>query len=312
MNPYILGFSPVFKEKIWGGRALEKLGKALPNSKPYGESWEISAHPNGSSMITNGELTGKTLAEILPVYGEKIVGSEIWKKYKGQFPLLLKLLDINDKLSIQVHPDDAYAIPHENSFGKAECWYILSASPDATLIMGMNEGWDKKSYLDQANKGNFDNMFAKISVKAGDLVTIRPGMVHASLDGSIFIVELQQNSDVTYRIYDFDRTENGVARPLHISQSADTIDFTAKADVKNFASLPEATLLDWEYFSMKKLALKGKKSYPSVPVMRLFIVMEGSIGVEGNTFAMGQSFLAPANHPFELNGEASFIEAFPK
>ncbi|MGL5255313.1 MAG: type I phosphomannose isomerase catalytic subunit [Brevinema sp.] len=312
MKPHILGFSPIFKEKIWGGRAFEKLGKNLPNDKPFGESWEISAHPHGSSTIINGDFKGKTLSEVLSSHGEQIVGSEIWKKYKGQFPLLLKLLDVNDKLSIQVHPDDSYAIPNENSFGKAECWYILYASPDATLIMGMKEGWNKQSFFDQASKGNFDNMFSQISIQAGDLITICPGMVHANLSGSIFLVEVQQNSDITYRIYDFDRTENGVRRPLHIKQSADIIDFVAQADVKNFASTPNATLTDWKYFSMKKITIHEKKIYDDFPTMRLFIVIKGSVSVDGNTFTVGQSFLAPANYAFELIGNACYIESYPK
>lgn len=314
MKAYVLTFSPVFKEKVWGGRALERvLGKILPDAKPYGESWEISAHGNGSSVITNGHLAGKTLAEILPQHGKDFVGEAIWNKYQGAFPLLLKFLDVNDKLSIQVHPSDAYALPNENSFGKAECWYILSASPDAKLIMGMKPGFNKESYLAQALAGDFNGLFEEVSVRAGDLVTIAPGMVHASLEGSILLYELQQNSDITYRIYDFGRSENGSCRPLHLDKSADVIDFSAPADIRHFPQDRDAVLLDWPYFSLKRLRVAKGLDCAPLPHMRFYTVIEGSLGLgTGESLGLGESCLVPAHCPCVFRGDALVMEAYPK
>lgn len=319
MNYYPMQFSFVLKEKIWGGRALEKiLNKQLPSDKLYGESWEVSAHPNGLGIVLNGEFRNQTLPNILKHHGENIVGKEIWQKYEGIFPLLLKFLDINDKLSIQVHPDDMYAIPHEKSFGKAECWYIISASDDAKLIMGMKNGITKEQYLAKAYHNDFTNMFEEISVKADDLVVIHPGMVHASLEGSILLCELQQNSDITYRIYDFDRLENGIKRPLHIEKSADVINFNAQADLKHFENntQSEIILLDWEYFSLSRIIIQGKNIRPSIPTMRLYALLAGQLTLTSNhttlTLKKGDTILVPANLKIVLEGHATLLEAYPK
>ncbi len=317
MKPMI--FSTVFKEKIWGGRALETiLGKALPSDQLYGESWEASAHSNGLGIVLNGEFKGKTLPEILSQHGEEILGAEISKKYSNTFPLLLKFLDINDKLSIQVHPDDLYSIPVEKSFGKAECWYVISASPDAKLIMGMKNGITAEHYIQKAEQNDFDDLFEEISVKAGDLIVIKPGMVHASLEGSILICELQQNSDITYRIYDFDRLENGVKRPLHIKKSADVIDFEAKADVRHYGDNTdkELTLLDWEYFNLSRLIIDDKLSRPSISTVKLYSVLDGDfkLSCDGENWdiSKGDGFLLPARLEISFEGKGTILESFPK
>lgn len=320
MKLYPMIFSSVFKEKIWGGRALQDiLGKELPQIDTlYGESWEASAHPNGLGIILNGEYKGKTLPELLEKHAELILGEKISKKYGTTFPLLLKFLDINDKLSIQVHPDDIYSIPVEKSFGKAECWYVISASPDAKLIMGMKQGLTAKEYTEKAEKNDFTEMFEEISVKSGDLVVIKPGMVHASLEGSILICELQQNSDITYRIYDFDRLENGVKRPLHIKKSADVIDFEAEADIRHYGNSQEdiLCLLDWEYFNLSRLILKGKINRPTNSAMKIYSILDGEINLyfdkEIYSLTKGSSFLLPANLEIILEGTGTILEAYPK
>ena len=320
MKFYPMQFSPVFKEKVWGGRALNTiLGKNLPDKdQNYGESWEASSHANGLGIVLNGSFKGKTIPELLNSYSVEILGKDITEKYLNIFPLLLKFLDINDKLSIQVHPDDFYAIPIEKSFGKAECWYVISASDDATLIMGMKEGITSEQYVENANNNKFDDMFEEISVKAGDLVVIKPGMVHASLKGSILICELQQNSDITYRIYDFDRLENGVKRPLHIKKSADVIDFDAKADVRSFAKNQDkiVELLDWEYFTLNRLTIDSTTIRPSIPVMKLYSILKGTVAITCNcetlNLTQGDSFLLPANLEISIEGNGELLEALPK
>lgn len=320
MKFYPMLFQPIFKEKVWGGRALKNiLGKKLPDDKLYGESWEASAHPNGLGTVLNGEFKGKTIPELLTEYPTQLLGTPIAEKYQNMFPLLLKFLDINDKLSIQVHPNDLYAIPVEKSFGKAECWFIISASPDAKLIMGMKEGVSKDHYLNKAKNNDFSDLFKEISIKQGDLIVIQPGMVHASLEGSVLICELQQNSDITYRIYDFDRLENGVQRPLHIDKSADVIDFEAKADIRHFANNqdPCIELLDWEYFTLNKLTLTNS-TITRLPLdtMKLYSILTGTITVifEGTEtpLTQGDSFLLPANLEISLTGKGELLEAFPK
>ncbi len=308
----MLFFSSVYKKKIWGGRALEKiLGKELPDSGLYGESWEASAHPNGLGVVLNGEYKGMTLPDILKKDAEKILGAEIYKKYGDNFPLLLKFLDINDKLSIQVHPDDMYAIPVEKSFGKAECWYIMHASPDAKIIMGMKEGITKDIYLEKAALNDFTGMFEEVGVKSGDLVVIQPGMVHASLEGSVFICEVQQNSDITYRIYDFDRLEDGRKRPLHIQKSADVIDFAAKADIRH-CDEASAVLLDWEYFKLSRYTLSGDMSFEPFGAVRLYTVLSGEFLFEDMPLKSGSAVLLPANEAMSIKGSSVILEVYPK
>jgi len=315
---YPMQFSSVFKEKVWGGRALNNyFDKTLPNNNLYGESWEVSAHPNGLGKVLNGEFKNLTLPNILKNHGENIVGKSIWQQYEGLFPLLLKFLDINDKLSIQVHPDDLYAIPHEKSFGKAECWYIISASDNAKLIMGMKKNITKEYFLQKAYQNDFNNLFEEITIQSGDLVVIHPGTVHASLEGSILLYELQQNSDITYRIYDFDRLENGKKRLLHIEKSSDVIDFHAKADIRRFGNNnPDLTLLDWEYFCLTRLLLNGTITRPILPIMRLYSILEGSIILISNNTKLnlkkGDTVLVPANLEVHLEGKACLLEAYPK
>ncbi|MGL4367674.1 MAG: type I phosphomannose isomerase catalytic subunit [Brevinemataceae bacterium] len=310
---------PVFKEKVWGGHALaDVLGKQLPDKKNYGESWEISAHPNGPGLILNGKFQGQTFDSVIQKHGKELLGASIWEKYQGKFPLLLKFLDINDKLSIQVHPDDSYAEEQENSFGKAECWYVISASEDAELVMGMKDDITREQYLSNAEQNKFDNMFKTVNVSKDDLVVIKPGMVHASLKGSILICELQQNSDITYRIYDFDREECGKKRDLHIEQSADVIDFKAQPDVRHFQDIDqqEIELLDWEYFVLKKLNIKGIVNRPVLDTMRLYSVLNGCIVMEsGNTkleLVQGESVFVPAGLTVLFEGKAELLEAYPK
>ncbi|MGL4562347.1 MAG: type I phosphomannose isomerase catalytic subunit [Brevinema sp.] len=319
MTRYPMLLETVYKTKVWGGRALETvLGKSLPTDELYGESWEVSAHPNGIGTILNGPFVGKTLPDLLKEHGKEILGQKIYDKYQGKFPLLLKFLDINDKLSIQVHPSDSYALPHENSFGKAECWYIISATEDAELIMGMKPHVTKEEYLNKAHNNQFDDMFEHISVKPGDLVRIDPGVVHGSLKGSILICELQQNSDITYRIYDFDREENGVKRPLHIEKSADVIAFDAKPQITNFnnSKEDEVILLDWDYFSLRKVTISSLLVRPTMDVMRLYSILEGTmeftIDETSISVTTGAGVLVPANATVQIQGSGIFLEAYPK
>lgn len=228
-----LKFTKVLKEKVWGGREFESfLHIPLPAGKTFGESWEVSAHPNGPSVVAEGPYQGTTLPELLASEGPGLVGAAVWRNYGERFPLLIKYLDVHDKLSIQVHPDDEYAQAHEGEFGKSECWYVLSASPDAKLILGMSPGVTKDEFARRSREGAWDGLFREVPVAQGDFVHIVPGTVHASLTGSVLICEIQQNSDTTYRIYDFDRLENGKPRALHLDKALDVIRFDEEPRIR--------------------------------------------------------------------------------
>lgn len=314
---YPLKIAPVFKKKIWGGRALfDQLNKKLPDEGLYGESWEASVHPNGMGMVLNGSFSGLLFADLLAEYGKEIIGERLWQKYNGQFPLLLKFLDINDKLSLQVHPDNNYALKIGQSFGKAECWYIISASPDAKVVMGVKEDITFEHYAQQAVIQNFEGLFNEILVKDGDLIVIPPGMIHGTLAGSLLIFEIQQNSDLTYRIYDFDRLENGMKRTLHYQESLENINFSLRPNICNFKNNKgQKILLDWEYFSLSQLVISGSYFISSIDVLRFYTSIEGTVSVSYNntTFVLHKAevLVLPAFCSIDIYGDAVLFEILP-
>lgn len=315
---YPLKIASVFKKKIWGGRALmNQLNKVLPDNDLYGESWEASVHPNGMGMILNGSFSGRLFADVLADHGKEILGERLWKKYHGQFPLLLKFLDINDKLSLQVHPDNNYALKTGQFFGKAECWYILSASPDAKIVMGMRDHITYEYYAQQAAKQNFEGLFNEITVKAGDLIVIPPGMVHGTLAGSLLVFEIQQNSDLTYRIYDFDRLENGIKRTLHYQESLENINFALRPDIRNFKNNKKSEiLLDWEYFLLSQLVISGSYTISYHDVLRFYTPINGTVSVRFNnqTFVLQKTevLVLPAFCSIDIYGDAVLFEILPR
>ena len=313
---YPLRFEKVFIDKIWGGRVLESsLGMNLPDEKIIGESWEVSAHKNGMSIVENGELAGKTLQEVLDEYKEKLVGEKVYEEYKNLFPLLIKYLDINDRLSIQVHPSDEYAMKHEGELGKSESWYIIEASDDAKLILGMKDGMTKEKFLEKAKNNDFDDMFKVKAVKKGDFIDINPGTVHASLEGSILIAEIQENSDVTYRIYDFDREENGVKRDLHLDKAAEVIDFGMEVELVNgnlSDSETKKRLVSKKYYTIDKIKIDNKKMEDFCDEsLIIYSILDGagSIKSENHTLDIkkGESILIPVNVKVELDGNLELL-----
>lgn len=222
----LLVLEPVFVEKIWGGRKLEReFGYRIPDG-PIGECWAISAHPHGDCLVCEGPYAGCRLSELWDTHRELFGGAP-----GDRFPLLIKILDASDSLSVQVHPDDAYAAEHEDgSLGKRECWYVLDADEDAHIIVGQHAR-DRAEFLQMVHDGRWSDLLNEIPVHAGDFFAVEPGTVHAILAGTL-ILETQQSSDVTYRVYDFDRVDaDGVARDLHVEQSADVVDYAAAPPV---------------------------------------------------------------------------------
>ena len=225
---YPLSFEPVFKDYIWGGRNLEtKLGRVIPEGI-VAESWEISAHPNGQTRVASGPLTGWTLGALHERLGERLAGRRadvLEADGSRTFPLLIKLLDANHWLSVQVHPDDAYAREHAGERGKTELWIILHAEPGAELIYGLKAGAGRTLFAEAARAGSIEAMLHRVPVQTGDAVYVPAGTVHA-LGPGVIVAEIQQNSDTTYRLYDWGRSgADGKARPLHIQQGLEAIDW---------------------------------------------------------------------------------------
>jgi mannose-6-phosphate isomerase len=264
-NIYPLTFTPVFRDYIWGGRNLEtKLGRHLPPGI-VAESWEISGHPSSPTVVDNGFFAGKSLPEIQEILGLDLVGRRSQAMLaRGKFPLLIKLLDANKPLSVQVHPDDAYAQRHENGeLGKTEMWYILHAETGAYLIYGLKGEITPAQFRQALEVGNLESCLHQLPVKAGESVFIPAGSVHAIMEG-ILLAEIQQNSDTTYRVYDWNRVgADGKPRPLHIDKALDVINFDQVKPgpyqpelIAEDDSLRREFLTKCPYFNVEKVTVK--------------------------------------------------------
>jgi mannose-6-phosphate isomerase len=221
-----LTFTPVLKNYIWGGRNLEKLGRILPKGV-IAESWEIAGHEDGTTVVDSGPFAGRLLTEVHAGLGLALIGrNNGWAQERGKFPLLIKLLDANNALSVQVHPGDAYALAHEgNELGKTEMWVVLHAEPDAEVILGVKEGTTPQTFRQALEAGHLEPCLHHIPVKTGDHICVPAGTLHAIM-GGLIIAEIQQNSNTTYRVYDWNRVgADGKPRPLHVDQALNVIDF---------------------------------------------------------------------------------------
>jgi mannose-6-phosphate isomerase len=267
---YPLFFSPVLKHYMWGGRNLEKLGRHLPDESQVAESWEIASHLDGMTVITNGVFQGKTLPQLMEILGLDLVGSNNqWAFDRKIFPLMVKLLDAERRLSVQVHPDDVYARENEgNELGKAEMWVVLWAEPGAEIIYGFSKETTPKDLRRAISNGRLEPYLHKIPVKAGDHICVPPGSLHAILEG-VMLVEIQQNSNTTYRVFDWNRTDNsGKARSLHVDKALGVINYQ-QVDV----SLPQAKAIastaQWQreqlcqnrYFTTERITFYDEAQY---------------------------------------------------
>ena len=248
---YPIRFENVYYEKIWGGRDLEAFRNNLP-SGDVGESWDIACHPSGTGVVANGELKGKKFDEIISEFGHALVGSKVSTE---KFPLLVKLINSGEKLSVQVHPGDEYAQRVENQLGKTEAWYVVNAKPGAKLIVG-TKNCDKEVFAKAIEEGKSEDYLNVVDVKKGDCFLINSGLVHAICEGLI-IVEIQQNSDVTYRVYDYGRP-----REIHVEKSLDVIDFELEAEnlsnkeVIKFNGFYKIDFCENKYFGMQKIDIE--------------------------------------------------------
>jgi mannose-6-phosphate isomerase len=219
-------FTPVLKDYLWGGRNLERIGRSLPEGI-IAESWEIAGHEDGTTVVNNGHFAGQPLTAVQDQLGLDLVGrNNAWAQERGKFPHLIKILDANRRLSVQVHPDDDYALDHEgNELGKTEMWVILHAEPEAQIILGVKKGTTREKFRQAIEEGQLEPFLHYLPVKNGDHICVPAGSLHAIMGGSL-IAEIQQNSNTTYRVYDWNRVgEDGQPRPLHVDKALDVIDF---------------------------------------------------------------------------------------
>lgn len=299
----LIFFAPVKKQTIWGGDSLAALYGFDTPGAPIAEAWTVSAHPSGDCTVTGGTWDGMTLGSL-------------WKEqpqlfacpWEAQFPLLIKFIDAAQSLSVQVHPDDAYAAAHEVTAdgsrcrGKSECWYVVSARPGASLVLGHNAA-TRQEAAQMIEENRWDELLRTVPVRAGDFFRIDPGTVHA-IGAGIIILETQQSSDVTYRLYDYGRLQNGKPRPLHLRQSLDVMTVPARDAAEHpqpVAVSPQrgtATLTRLEkcsYFSVCKLVLDGALTLPGPASFAAVTILEGTGTVNGCPVKKGQSFVVP--HP---------------
>jgi mannose-6-phosphate isomerase len=284
MNPtlYPLKFKPILKDKIWGGPKLrDVLGKKA--SDKAGESWEISGVEGDVSIVENGFLAGNSLQEVAEIYMGDLVGDVIFDRFGVEFPLLIKFIDAADYLSVQVHPDDALARERHNSYGKTEMWYIVE-SDRGELIAGFNRKLDREEYLKYFNEGRLKEILNHEAVAPGDIYFMPAGRIHAIGPG-VLLAEIQQTSDVTYRIYDWDRTDDqGNARELHTGLALDAIDFTFHPTCKTaYQPLENSTVtaVDSPFFttSVIKLDQPVEKDFNLIDSFVIYLCMEGAAGI---------------------------------
>lgn len=320
MSLYPLKFKEVYKEYIWGGKGLDKIGKQV-GSKKIAESWEIACHEDGMSVVADGELKGKTLLELVNEFGEKLLGSRV---ESGEFPLLVKFINAKNKLSVQVHPDDEYALANEGEQGKNEAWVVLHAEEGAKMIIDVAPNVDKNSFKKAINSNDVESCLNYIEVKAGDIINIPAGLVHAIGEG-IILAEIQQNSNTTYRVYDYNRKDsNGNQRELHVSKALDVIDFSdKKLDKKahgitlgmGMSSIRTIAVAN-QYFCIETFVIEEDlKQHADGETFLIYIFTKGEgkllYGENSIDVKMGDTILVPASMgEFSISGEMNFIKSY--
>ena len=258
MKFYPLTFTPILKDRIWGGTKLKTYLNKPIVSETTGESWEISTVPGDISVVNNGVLKGKNINEIIDLFPEEILGKSVISRFGKQFPLLFKFIDAKEDLSIQLHPNDALAKARHNSFGKTEMWYVMQADESARLVVGFKKDSNQQEYLEHLENKNLIDLLNEYPVSKGDVFFLETGTIHA-IGAGVVVAEIQQTSDVTYRIYDWDRVDaNGNGRELHTELALDAINYQttpSKIDYKEEVN-KSTTVVDCPYFVTNIIALQ--------------------------------------------------------
>lgn len=308
-NKEIIFVEPIFKENIWGGNRLRaEYGYHIPSNNT-GECWAVSAHESGDCKVTTGTYAGKTLTELWKN------NQELFGNIGGEkFPLLVKIIDAKDDLSIQVHPDDEYAkINENNSLGKTECWYILDCKEGQDIVIGHNAA-SKEELKSMINNKEWNKLIRTIPIKKGDFLQIDPGTVHA-IKGGTLILETQQNSDITYRVYDYDRLTDGLPRELHIDKSIDVINVPFEDNVledKIEVSKQCKKLIECKYYEVFKFEITKKEEFVQDKPFLIMSVVEGEGRINNQLIKKGEHFLLPNGFEnYNLEGNMMIIASCP-
>ena len=299
---YPLKFNPILKEKIWGGQKLKTVLNKVSDLPNIGESWEISDVDGDTSIVSQGKLKGASLKQLIETYKADLIGQKNYKIFGNKFPLLIKFIDAKEDLSIQLHPNDKLAAARHNSFGKTEMWYVMQADDNANLIVGFNQKMTPKTYLEHLEAKTLTEILNFDKVKEGDTYFIEVGRVHA-IGAGVMLAEIQQTSDITYRVYDWDRTDvNGHLRELHNDLAIDAIDFDMKDDFRvSYSKHANETneMVTCPYFKTNFLQLsKTIQKLNTFDSFIIYICLEGQAQFESNNFSevieKGETILIPA------------------
>ena len=318
MKLYPLQFQPILKDRIWGGTKLKTYLNKPITSEITGESWEISTVENDVSIIANGTLKDKSLNDIINESPEQVLGTKVYQQFGKQFPLLFKYLDAREDLSIQVHPNDTLAAKRHNSFGKTEMWFVMQADADARLIVGFKEKSSPEEYLKSLENNTILSILDTKTVEKGDVFFLETGTVHAIGAGTV-IAEIQQTSDITYRLYDFDRVDaQGTTRELHVDLALDAINYDVVDAEKKYSKMVNTSnaVVDCNYFTTNFIPLDGAISVAkNGQSFTVYMCVEGSFTLiyqeEEYHYNVGDTVLLPAEIvEFEIKGKASVLEIY--
>jgi mannose-6-phosphate isomerase len=317
-----LKFQPLFKYRIWGGNKLKTVLNKDYDSESIGESWEISDVPNDETVVADGSLKGYTLKQLIQEFKGEFLGESVYKQFGEAFPLLIKFIDAKTPLSIQVHPNNEYAKAHHNSFGKNEMWYIMQADEDANIIVGFEKEIDKKQFKQHLEDKSVLEVMHHENVKKGDAFYIPTGRIHA-IGAGVMLAEIQQTSDVTYRVYDYDRVDKttGKTRELHTEQATEVLDFNVESSYKTDYQKELNTsnkLIHSPYFKSNFLPIIGevKKDYSNVDSFVIYMCVSGQavIQYQQKDYAIntGETILLPAsvNDVMLKSDDAQILEVY--
>jgi len=318
MKLYPLQFEPILKERIWGGTKLKTFLNKPITSNITGESWEISTVDNDVSVVANGSLKGKSLNELINEFPEAVLGTKVYAQFGKQFPLLFKYLDAREDLSIQLHPNDELAKKRHNSFGKTEMWYVMQADTDAQLIVGFKEKSSPEEYIENLKNKTLLTILDTKKVKQGDVFMLETGTIHA-IGAGIVIAEIQQTSDITYRVYDFDRVDaSGKTRELHIDLALEALNYEKIQSQRFYSKTENITneIVNCKYFTTNFIPLDGNiEIHKNQTSFTVYMCVEGGFKLtfanESYSYKKGDTVLIPAAiSDFQLSGKASILEIY--
>lgn len=303
MIDQLLRFEPILKEKIWGGRKLMHLFGKKSSKENIGESWEISDVKGDETVVSNGSLKGKSLKELSEQYTVDFLGKKVYQNYGTEFPLLIKFIDAKDKLSIQLHPDDVLARERHNSFGKTEMWYIMQADEASNIMVGFKKDSNEEEYQEHITNKTLPELLNVDQVSPGDVYFIPTGRIHA-IGAGVLLAEIQQTSDNTYRVYDWDRQDtNGYYRELHTELAKEAIDYKAQEEYKTKYKVHKngvSNVVSCPYFTTNIVAFKGELDlkYETKDSFVIYMCVEGEVSFQykhqKEQIKIGETIMLPA------------------